>query len=67
MQINWEKFFSGGSQSHYQSYYKAEINGVRVEKMTSTKMSDRFSIGNMDNAKTKYKSEKDLLEALAKK
>jgi len=64
MEIEWKKFFSGGSSSHYQCYYMAVINGVRVEKMTSTKHTDRFSIGNMDKAKTKYKSEKDLLAVL---
>ena len=67
MKIEWELFFGGGNSTTYQCYYKAEINGVRVEKMTHTKAADRFSIGNMDYAKKKYKSEKDLLEALEEK
>lgn len=67
MKIEWELFFSGGNSSVYQCYYKAEIDGVRVEKMTHTKAADRFSIGNMDYAKKKYKSETELLKALVKR
>lgn len=66
MKISWEKFFSGGSLYNYHCYYKAFINEIRVEKHTF-KSGVEYSIGNMDNAKIKYKSEKDLLEALAKK
>lgn len=67
MKIEWKLFFSGGSAKTYQCYFMAMINGIRVEKMTHTKAADRFSIGNMDYAKKKYKSEKELLEALAQK
>lgn len=63
MKIDWQYFFGGGTISHQQHYYKAEINGQRVEKHTF-KGGVEFSIGNMDEAKKKFKTETELLAAL---
>jgi hypothetical protein len=56
--IKWTYFFGGSSCR----YYKSEINGNRVEKYT-TRLGNRFSIGNIDEAKKKYKTQDELLEA----
>lgn len=61
MTINWQKFFSGGNSKCYTTYYKSEINGICVEKKTSTRDLPMFSIGNMDEAKKIYRSETDLI------
>jgi hypothetical protein len=63
--INWIYFFGGSSNcgKTFDRYYKAEINGVRVEKR-STNTRTTFSIGNIDHAKVKYQSESELLTAL---
>ena len=61
MKIEWKEFFSGGKvgfgfeQPSRTTYYLAVINGARVEKMTSTKCSDRFSIGNIVKPKINIK------------
>lgn len=64
MKIEWSYFFGGSSKFSFDRYYKADINGVRVEKH-STKKGSMYSIGNMDKAKKKYKTEEELLTALS--
>lgn len=66
MEIEWKYFFGGHSGRTFDRYYYAEINGVRVEKHGSNK-GVKFSIGNMDKAKVKYKTEQELLAAMAPK
>jgi hypothetical protein len=61
--IDWKYFFGGGGSKTFDRYYKAEINGVRVERHDSNRGRE-YSIGNMDEAKKKYKNEKDLLKAI---
>ena len=63
MTIEWKYFFGGCCGTSYDRYYKAEINGIRVEKHASNN-SVKFSIGNIDKAKIKYKSEEQLITAL---
>lgn len=65
-EIDWQYFFGGSGGRDFDRYYKAEINGVRVEKHASNRRT-RYSIGNMDEAKQTYKSEEELLEALNNK
>ena len=60
--IDWQYFFGGSSGRSYDRYYKAEINGQRVEKHGSNR-GTVYAIGNIDKAKKKYKSEAELLEA----
>lgn len=60
--INWIYFF-GGSGEHY---YKSEINGIRVEKH-EFRGGCRYSIGNIDLAKQKFKSESELIKSLKTK
>jgi len=62
MVIDWKYFFGGSAGKSYFRYYKAEINGIRVEKYCSSH-SPRYCIGNMDNAKKKYKKEEELINA----
>jgi hypothetical protein len=62
-QIKWEYFFGGGTMPNQEHYYRAVINGIRVEKHTF-RGGVEYSIGNMDEAKIKYKTEKELLEAI---
>lgn len=62
--IKWQYFFGGHSGRSFDRYYKAEINGVRVEKHCCNR-GTKYSVGNMDKAKIKYKSEFELLEALS--
>lgn len=61
-QINWQYFFGGGNVRNFDRYYKAEINGKRVEKHVSNK-GVKYAIGNIDEAKEKYKTEEQLLAA----
>ena len=63
MKIDWQYFFGGGTIPHQQHYYKAEINGIRVEKHTF-RGGVEYSIGNMDEAKIKFKTEEELLKAI---
>lgn len=65
MIIEWKYFFGGSSGRSYDRYYKAEINGVRVEKHACNR-GVKFSIGNIDIAKKKFKTETELLEAINK-
>ena len=60
--IDWQYFFGGSSGRTYDRYYKAEINGKRVEKHASNR-GVKYAIGNIDEAKKKYKTEKELSEA----
>ena len=60
--IDWQYFFVGSSGRCYDRYYKAEINGKRVEKHASNR-GVKYSIGNIDEAKKKYKTETELSEA----
>lgn len=65
-EIDWKYFFGGSGGKTFDRYYKADINGVRVEKHSSNK-GTRYSIGNMDKAKQTYESEEKLSEALNNK
>jgi hypothetical protein len=60
--IDWKYFFGGSSGRTFDRYYKAEINGKRVEKHASNR-GVKYSIGNIDEAKKKYKTETELSEA----
>ena len=60
--IDWQYFFGGSGGRTYDRYYKAEINGKRVEKHASNR-GVKYAIGNIDEAKKKYKTEKELSEA----
>lgn len=60
--IDWKYFFGGSGGRTFDHYYKAEINGKRVEKHESNR-GIKYSIGNIDEAKKKYKTEKELSEA----
>jgi len=55
--IDWKYFFGCGSDR----YYYAEIRGVRVEQH-KFKSGAKFSIGNIDTAKKKHKTESALLK-----
>ncbi len=61
--FKWEYFFGGGVIGHQQHYYKCEVNGKRLEKHTF-RGGVEYSIGNMDESKKKFKSEKELLQAI---
>lgn len=63
--INWQYFFGGSSGRSFDRYYKAEVNGVLVERHSNNKGS-RYAIGNIDEAKKKFKTESELLKALEK-
>lgn len=63
--IEWKYFFGGTYGKQYDRYYKAEINGQRVEKHEHNR-GVSYAIGNIDLAKKKYKTEQDLLNALTK-
>ena len=60
--IDWKYFFGGSSGRTFDRYYKAEINGKRVETHASNR-GVKYSIGNIDEAKKKYKTETELSEA----
>lgn len=60
--IDWKYFFGGTSGRTFDRYYKAEINGKRVEKHASNR-GVKYAIGNIDEAKKKYKTENELSEA----
>lgn len=62
MEINWKYFFGGHGGNTFDRYYKADINGQRVEKHASNRGVE-YSIGNMDEAKVKYKTENELIAA----
>ena len=55
-------FFGGISGLTFDRYYKVEINGKRVEKHASNR-GVKYAIGNIDEAKKKYKTENELFEA----
>lgn len=60
--IEWEYFFGSRGGKGFNRYYAAEINGKRVEKNT-TNAGSKFAIGNIDEAKKKYKTEVELSKA----
>lgn len=60
--IDWQYFFGGSGGRTFDRYYKAEINGKRVEKHASNR-GVKYAIGNIDEAKKKYKTEKELSDA----
>ena len=60
--INWIYFFGGGGGRIFDRYYKAEINGKRAEKHASNK-GTMYAIGNIEQAKKKYSTEAELIEA----
>jgi len=61
--IDWKYFFGGGTMPYQEHYYKATVNNIRVEKHTF-RGGVEYSVGNMDDAKCKYKTEKELLDAI---
>jgi hypothetical protein len=63
IEIDWKYFFGGSGDGSFDRYYKAEINGVRVEKHASNR-STKYAIGNIDKAKKKFKTEVELLNAI---
>jgi len=63
--INWKYFFGGCTGVFFDRYYKAEINGQRVERH-ATNRGVKYSIGNMNKAKKKFKTESELIEACRK-
>ena len=60
--IDWQYFFGGSSGKTFDRYYKAEINGKRVEKHASNR-GVKYAIGNIDEEKKKFKTEAELSEA----
>jgi hypothetical protein len=64
--VNWQYFFGASNGRSSNRYYKAEINGMRVEKHSSSR-GVKYAIGNIDEAKTKYKTEKELIDACLNK
>lgn len=63
MEIKWQYFFGGKSGKSFDRYYKAIINGIPCEKHSSNK-GVLYSVGNIDKAKVKHKTEKELIESL---
>ena len=61
-EIDWQYFFGGSKGQTFDRFYKAEINGKRVEKHASNR-GVKYAIGNIDEAKIKYNTEKELLDA----
>jgi hypothetical protein len=62
--IKWKYFFGGTCGRTFDRYYKAEILGVTVERHGSNKGVE-FAIGNIDDAKVKFKKEWDLFLAVS--
>lgn len=61
--IEWKYFLGGISGVRtFNRYYKSEINGKQVEKHASNRGVE-YAIGNIDEAKEKYKTEAELIEA----
>lgn len=62
--INWEYFFGGhGNEGRtFRRYYKAKINNKSVERCSSNRGTE-YSIGNIDKAKIKFKTEEALIKA----
>ena len=63
--IDWQYFFGISATKSCSHFYKAIINGQRVEKHSS-KHGNKYAIGNIDYAKVKYRTETELLEACLK-
>lgn len=61
--LEWKYFFGGSSRHTFDRYYKAEINGIIVEKHASNS-GVKYAIGNIDKAKIKYKTEAGLISAV---
>lgn len=59
--LQWTYFFGGCSGNTFDRYYKAEIGGIRVEKHANNR-GVKFAVGNIDEAKKKFKTEKELIE-----
>ena len=64
IKINWKYFFGVRSIKKFDNYYKAIINGYRVEKKVSNR-SVKYAIGNIDVSKKKFKTEKELIDAVS--
>ncbi len=62
-EIKWNYFFGSTNGNCFIRYYSAKINGIVCEKC-GTNNSTRYSIGNFDEAKKKYKTENELIEAI---
>jgi hypothetical protein len=63
--ISWDYFHGGSSHGGkmYDRYYKAFIDGVRVEKWASNR-GVKYCIGEMVGDVNTYLSEEDLLDAV---
>ena len=61
--LQWTYFFGGCSGNTFDRYYKAEIGGIRVEKHANNR-GVKFAVGNIDEAKKKFKTEKELIESI---
>lgn len=61
--IEWSYFFGGKCGKRFDRYYASEINGIRIEKLENNQ-GIKYSIGNMDLAKKKYKTKSELIEAV---
>lgn len=64
-EIKWQYFFGGHGEKYFSRYYKADIDGIRVERHDSNRHT-KYSIGNMDYAKIKYNTEAELIAAVKK-
>lgn len=61
--IEWKYFFGWHADegNRFARHYFSEINGIRLEKK-STHRKTEYCVGNIDEAKTKYKTEEELLK-----
>lgn len=62
--IEWEFFYSITIKRTADRFYKAEINGQRIEKHERNNKILGYSIGNIDDAKTIFPTESELLKAV---
>lgn len=64
--IVWEYFFGGQTTSGRATrFYSAYVGRIRVEKRWHSPNNLSYSIGNYDKAKKKFKTEDELLKAVA--
>lgn len=65
IEIEWKYFFGYSVRGKATRYYKAEVNGLRVERCCRPTKTV-YSVGNMDNAVETYKTEELLIAACEK-
>ena len=63
--ISWEYFFGGSAKNGkvWDRYYKAFIDGVRVEKWASNNRPNRYCVGEFVDDVNTYLNEQELIEA----